>query len=92
MTTEPQAQKSGPESPAKKHSEPLNPTPTEEQIMTESTEVFTTTIQGHEIHGLTVDLLSHWSKESIKFPAAHLPALVATLSDLAAEYVTGDRD
>ncbi len=91
MTTDPQAQKSGPEHPAKNASEPLNPTPTEEQIMTESTEVFTTTLQGHEIHGLIVDVFSHWSKESVQFPATQLPALVRTLSELAAQY-GGARD
>ncbi|WP_313816367.1 hypothetical protein [Citricoccus sp.] len=45
-----------------------------EAIMDEPIETFTTSLYGHEIHGLMVDIFSHWSKESVTFPASERTA------------------
>lgn len=52
--------------------------------MSESTEQVTVTLQGNEIHGLTVQIFSIWSKESVVLPAGHLPELRNGLAGIAA--------
>lgn len=58
--------------------------------MNDSTELFTISMFDHEIHGRVVDLFGAWSKESLKFPAKHLPAFATALACFAAAEAPAD--